>query len=127
MGGDDAGVDYKAALTKDLKADPRVSEVIDVGPESSSDKTAYPHFAIAAAELVAQGKADRACEILCPDMWSRKLILGCHSPSVDMRYWSGRCDLGEQSQRDQGSHGPRQFQRGAVSLEQRCSSSLPRC
>lgn len=60
MGGDDAGFDYKATLIKDLNADPRVSEVIDVGPKSSSDKTAYPHFAIAAAEVVAQGKADRA-------------------------------------------------------------------
>ncbi|KAF3769748.1 hypothetical protein M406DRAFT_34495 [Cryphonectria parasitica EP155] len=60
LGGDDAGFDYKSTLIKDLSADPRVSEVIDVGPESSSDKTAYPHFAIAAAELVAQGKADRA-------------------------------------------------------------------
>ncbi|KAH8682133.1 hypothetical protein BX600DRAFT_430023 [Xylariales sp. PMI_506] len=60
VGGDDAGFDYKAVLSKDLAADPRVSEVIDVGPGASTDKTAYPHFAIAAAELVAQGKADRA-------------------------------------------------------------------
>ncbi|KAJ4414092.1 D-erythrulose-4-phosphate isomerase 1 [Gnomoniopsis sp. IMI 355080] len=60
VGGDDAGFDYKATLIKDLNADPRVSEVIDVGPKSSSDKTAYPHFAITAAEMVAQGKADRA-------------------------------------------------------------------
>lgn len=45
----------QAALTKDLDSDPRVSEVVDAGPKSSSDKTAYPHFAIAAAELVAQG------------------------------------------------------------------------
>lgn len=62
VGGDDAGYDYKATLIKDLEADPRVSEVIDVGPKSSSDKTAYPLFAIAAAEMVAQGKADRACK-----------------------------------------------------------------
>lgn len=60
IGGDDAGFAYKEALIKDLNADSRVSEVIDVGPNSASDKTAYPHFAIAAAELVAQGKADRA-------------------------------------------------------------------
>ncbi|KAG8157266.1 hypothetical protein KVR01_012974 [Diaporthe batatas] len=60
IGGDDAGFAYKETLTKDLNADDRVSEVIDVGPNSASDKTAYPHFAIAAAELVAQGKADRA-------------------------------------------------------------------
>lgn len=75
VGGDDAGVDYKAALTKDLNADSRVAEVIDVGPESSSDKTAYPHFAIAAAELVAQRKADRAREIqpTTPSQKSRRL------------------------------------------------------
>lgn len=60
IGGDDAGYAYKETLTKDLNADDRVSEVIDVGPNSASDKTAYPHFAIAAAEMVAQGKADRA-------------------------------------------------------------------
>ncbi|KAI1871038.1 hypothetical protein JX265_006078 [Neoarthrinium moseri] len=60
VGGDDAGFDYKATLSKDLSSDPRVSEVIDVGPKASSDKTAYPHFAIAAAELVARGEADRA-------------------------------------------------------------------
>lgn len=60
IGGDDAGFAYKEALIRDLNADERVTEVIDVGPNSASDKTAYPHFAIAAAELVAGGKADRA-------------------------------------------------------------------
>lgn len=60
IGGDDAGYDYKAKLASDLASDPRVSEVIDVGPGSASDKTAYPLYAIAAAELVASGKADRA-------------------------------------------------------------------
>lgn len=60
VGGDDAGYDYKAAISKDLSSDPRVSSVIDVGPNATSDKTAYPHFAIAAAEKVARGEADRA-------------------------------------------------------------------
>lgn len=32
----------------------------DVGPLSAEDKTAYPHFAVDAARLVAEGKADRA-------------------------------------------------------------------
>lgn len=64
IGGDDAGYDYKATLTKDLNADPRVSEVIDVGPKASTDKTAYPVFAIQAAEMVASGKADRARKTL---------------------------------------------------------------
>lgn len=62
VGGDDAGFDYKATLIQDLSTDPRVSEVIDIGPKVSADKTAYPHFAIAAAEMVAQRKADRACK-----------------------------------------------------------------
>lgn len=62
VGGDDAGFSYKFELIKDLQADSRVSEVIDVGPTSSTDKTAYAHFAIIAATLVAQGKADRAGE-----------------------------------------------------------------
>ncbi|KAK7994762.1 hypothetical protein PG990_013535 [Apiospora arundinis] len=60
IGGDDAGFEYKAKLAADLAADPRVAEVIDVGPNSSSDKTPYPQYAIAAAEMVASGKADRA-------------------------------------------------------------------
>ncbi|KAK8124062.1 ribose 5-phosphate isomerase [Apiospora kogelbergensis] len=60
IGGDDAGFEYKSQLAADLSADPRVAAVIDVGPGSASDKTPYPQYAIAAAELVASGKADRA-------------------------------------------------------------------
>jgi len=60
VGGDDAGFDYKAAITADLKSDPRVSSVHDVGPHSAEDKTAYPHFAVDAAKMVASGEADRA-------------------------------------------------------------------
>jgi ribose 5-phosphate isomerase B len=60
VGGDDAGFDYKKQLCSDLESDPRVASVIDVGPLSASDKTAYPHFAVEAAKLVASGKADRA-------------------------------------------------------------------
>ena len=59
IGSDDAGVRYKAALAEDLKADDRVSEVIDVGVDPDED-THYPHIAAAAAKLVAEGKADRA-------------------------------------------------------------------
>ncbi|KXH32593.1 ribose 5-phosphate isomerase B [Colletotrichum nymphaeae SA-01] len=60
VGGDDAGFDYKATISKDLEADPRVSTVVDFGPDSATDKTAYAHFALAAAEAVASGKVDRA-------------------------------------------------------------------
>lgn len=70
IGGDDAGFAYKETLIKDLNADKRVSEVIDVGPNSASDKTAYPHFAIAAAEFVAAGKADRARKDYSPRLLS---------------------------------------------------------
>jgi ribose 5-phosphate isomerase B len=59
VGSDDAGFDYKQALRADLEADPRVAEVVDVGVGASED-TAYPHVAVAAATMVAQGQADRA-------------------------------------------------------------------
>jgi ribose 5-phosphate isomerase B len=59
IGSDDAGVRYKDVLAKDLVADKRVSDVIDVGVELDDD-THYPHIAAAAAKLIAEGKADRA-------------------------------------------------------------------
>lgn len=59
VGSDDAGLQYKEALKADLAADPRVESVVDVGV-GGDDKTAYPSIAIAAAEKVARGEADRA-------------------------------------------------------------------
>ena len=59
IGSDDAGVDYKELLKKDLLADPRVASVTDVGV-GADGHTPYPEVAIAAAELVASGEADRA-------------------------------------------------------------------
>jgi ribose 5-phosphate isomerase B len=59
IGCDDAGYDYKEILKKDLQSNPNVAEVIDVGVDADGH-TAYPRIAIAAAELVASGKADRA-------------------------------------------------------------------
>ncbi len=56
---DDAGLQYKDLLKADLQADDRVAEVTDVGV-NAADTTAYPHVAVAAAKLVAEGKADRA-------------------------------------------------------------------
>jgi ribose 5-phosphate isomerase B len=58
VGCDDAGFEYKERLKADLQADPRVSEVIDVGV-GSDEHTAYPHVAVTAAKLVADGTADR--------------------------------------------------------------------
>jgi ribose 5-phosphate isomerase B len=59
VGSDDAGLEYKTALLADLSADARVGEVIDVGV-GPGDHTAYPHVALAAAKLIAEGAADRA-------------------------------------------------------------------
>jgi ribose 5-phosphate isomerase B len=59
VGCDDAGLDYKERLKADLQADDRVAEVIDVGVTADEDTT-YPHIGVAAARLVADGKADRA-------------------------------------------------------------------
>lgn len=59
VGADDAGVQYKDILKADLEADDRVAEVVDVGV-SEDENTAYPHVAVTAARLIAEGKADRA-------------------------------------------------------------------
>jgi ribose 5-phosphate isomerase B len=59
LGCDDAGYDYKEILKKDLEANGLVASVVDVGVDADGH-TAYPKVAIAAAELVAKGEADRA-------------------------------------------------------------------
>jgi ribose 5-phosphate isomerase B len=59
IGSDDAGFEYKEILRVDLAADPRVDDVVDVGV-AAGGHTAYPHIAVEAARLVAEGRADRA-------------------------------------------------------------------
>lgn len=59
VGADEAGYEYKEALKKDLENDPRVAEVIDVGVVADGT-TPYPRVAIAAAEKIRDGEADRA-------------------------------------------------------------------
>ncbi|MFS0734988.1 ribose-5-phosphate isomerase [Microbacterium sp. 1P10UB] len=59
IGCDDAGFEYKEIIKKDLEANPGVASVIDVGVDADGH-TAYPKVAIAAAERVAAGEADRA-------------------------------------------------------------------
>ncbi len=59
IGSDDAGFDYKEILKKDLEASDGVASVVDVGVDADGH-TAYPKVAVAAAELVAKGEADRA-------------------------------------------------------------------
>lgn len=60
VGGDNAGYNYKEALRKDLESDERVEVVADVGVADPQDDTSYPNVAVAAAEKVARGEADRA-------------------------------------------------------------------
>jgi len=59
VGSDDAGYDYKSVLRADLEDSDLVSSVIDVGVDAGGSSP-YPRVAIAAAELVARGDADRA-------------------------------------------------------------------
>jgi len=59
IGSDDAGYEYKEVLKADLLASDRVASVDDVGV-GIDDHTAYPQIAIAAANMVAAGKVDRA-------------------------------------------------------------------
>ncbi|CAN5527017.1 D-erythrulose 4-phosphate isomerase DerI2 [soil metagenome] len=60
VGGDNAGFNYKEALRTDLEGDERVDSVQDVGVRGTEDETSYPNLAVAAAEKVAAGEADRA-------------------------------------------------------------------
>jgi ribose 5-phosphate isomerase B len=59
VGCDDAGYEYKTILTRDLEASDRVESLVDVGVDTDGH-TPYPTVAIAAAELIAAGQADRA-------------------------------------------------------------------
>jgi ribose 5-phosphate isomerase B len=59
VGSDDAGFDYKEIIKADLAKDPRVVSVTDVGVDADGH-TAYPHVAVDAARLVANGEVDRA-------------------------------------------------------------------
>jgi ribose 5-phosphate isomerase B len=59
VGSDDAGFDYKEILKRDLEQHDGVASVVDVGVDAEGH-TSYPRVAVAAAELVAAGEADRA-------------------------------------------------------------------
>jgi ribose 5-phosphate isomerase B len=59
IGSDGAGLAYKAALTADLEADPRVTGIIDLGAPRD-EPAPYMRVALAAARVVTEGRADRA-------------------------------------------------------------------
>ena len=59
VGSDDAGRHYKDMLASDLRASELVAELLDVGVDDHTRAT-YPEIALAAARLVADGRADRA-------------------------------------------------------------------
>lgn len=59
MACDEAGVTYRDAIKATLEKNPLVASVIDVGVETSADKTAYPDVAVAGAKLIQKGEADR--------------------------------------------------------------------
>ncbi len=59
VGCDDAGYEYKEILKRDLEASGLVASVVDVGV-GSDGHTAYPHIAVNAARMIANGDADRA-------------------------------------------------------------------
>jgi ribose 5-phosphate isomerase B len=64
VGADEAGVDYKNRVMEDLRADPRVADVIDIGVNRSDEpdefSKPYPRVGITAAEMIRDGQADRA-------------------------------------------------------------------
>lgn len=59
MACDEAGQPYKETIKAALQNNPLVASVTDVGVDSPSDKTAYPHPAVAGAKLIKDGQADR--------------------------------------------------------------------
>ena len=61
VGGDVAGFEYKEAILADLKDDPRVASVEDLGvPADDKESETYGSVGIRAAEAIRDGKADRA-------------------------------------------------------------------
>lgn len=57
---DNAGVALKDVVAAQLRDDDRVAEVTDLGVPDESDDRDYPLLGLAAAQAVAEGRADRA-------------------------------------------------------------------
>jgi len=91
IGCDEAGVSYKKAIIKDLEKDPRVASVQDVGVPENTDKTAYPHIAVDAAKLVAEGKCDRAILICGTGLGVAIAANKVYLHSLFLSYFLGAC------------------------------------
>src|SRR5699024_12120637 len=59
VGADDAGFAYKEAIKADFEAHDLVASITDVGVDEQGH-TPYPTIALTAAEMVADGRVDRA-------------------------------------------------------------------
>lgn len=59
VGSDQAGFEYKDKIMSDLKANPSVELVEDIGVGSNTDTTPYPSVGIKVGELIKEGKFDR--------------------------------------------------------------------
>ncbi|WP_438828669.1 RpiB/LacA/LacB family sugar-phosphate isomerase [Streptomyces klenkii] len=60
VGSDKAGRDHATVLTGDLRTSDLVSTIIDISALDSKGRATYPEVAFTAAQLVAEGRADRA-------------------------------------------------------------------
>jgi ribose 5-phosphate isomerase B len=61
VGSDDAGFDYKMRIAEDLRDDPRVASVEDLGVDADDLRAcSYGEVAIKAGERIRSGAADRA-------------------------------------------------------------------
>lgn len=62
LGSDEAGVDYKDQVLADLRQDPRVGEVVDIGVNRGDEDfaKAYPYIGLTAGGMIRDGLADRA-------------------------------------------------------------------
>ncbi len=61
VGSDDAGFDYKMRIAEDLRDDPRVASVEDLGVDADDLRAcSYGEVAIRAGERIRSGAADRA-------------------------------------------------------------------
>ena len=97
VGCDDAGLQYKDVLRRDLEGDDRVASVVDVGV-GPDEHTAYPHVAVTAARMIADG---------------RPIGVGRSAGRVSAR------DHRQQGPRGARGHGSRQLLGGASDIEQR--------